>query len=86
MTFILRVCYVSQGTWQDLFDMLVWLADREPDLCPKSLLIDKIEQDGVFCCNLLCESYAKLSKWPSVERRTAIENKIEGWKFKSQVS
>lgn len=86
VTFILRICYVSQGAWQDLFDMLVLLADREPELCPDSLLIDKIEQDGVFCCNLLCESFANLTKWPTAERRAAIENRIEDWKHKSQAS
>ncbi len=84
VTFILRVCYISQGTWQDLFDALVLLADEEPDLCPRSMLVEKIEQDGVFCCNLLCESFANLAKWPSAERRAAIEAKLEDWKQKSR--
>jgi hypothetical protein len=78
--FILRACYVSQGGWQDLFDMLVELSQCEPHLCPRALLTDKIQQDVVFCCNLLCESFANLRKWTAAERCAAIEKRIGDWK------
>jgi len=80
--FVLRVCYVSQGTWQDLFATLLDLVDQEPARHRRSLLIDRIEQDGIFCCNLLCESYAVLREWPAGERRTAIERGLERWRRK----
>ncbi len=86
LRFILRVCYVSQGAWTELFDKLVQLADAEPDLCPKIMLVDKIEQDGIFCCNLLCESFETLIQWSPAERRTAIENRIESGKHQSRAS
>jgi hypothetical protein len=79
VAFILRACYISQGGWQDLFNVLVELSEREPDLCPRTLLTDRIQQDAVFCCNLLCESFASLRKWTSAERRAAIEQRIGLW-------
>ncbi len=79
VTFILRACYVSQGCWQDLFDMLVELSKREPALCPGDLLMERINQDLVFCCNLLCETLANLRKRPPADRRAAIEERIGGW-------
>jgi hypothetical protein len=84
--FILRACYISQGGWQDLFDTLVELADQEPEICDRSLLTDQIEQDGVFCCNLLGDSLANLKKWPAAEIRQAIENKLAGRRHLSRES
>jgi len=75
--FILRASYVSQGSWQDLFVSLVNLVDQEPESYGREALIEQIEQDGVFCCNLLRESFSSLRKWTSVERRAAIERRLE---------
>lgn len=81
--FILRACYISQGSWQDIFGALVELADQEPDMCSRLFLIDRIEQDSVFCCNLLCESFANLRQLPPAERRTAIEGRLDRWRSKA---
>jgi hypothetical protein len=70
--FILRASYISHGAWGDLFPILVALIHKEPALCQSERLIDFIERDVVFSCNLLCKSYAELSRWPSAQRRAAI--------------
>ncbi len=77
--FVLRASYVSQGSWQDLLDMLVELSEREPGLCPKARLVDRMHMDGIFCCNLLCESFANLRSWPAAQRLAAIEERVAGW-------
>lgn len=77
--FILRASYVSQGSWQDLFVSLATLVDQEPELYSKEALVEQIERDGVFCCNLLCESFSDLRKWTSGERRATIERRLENW-------
>jgi hypothetical protein len=74
---VLRACYISQGAWQDNFVTLVDLLYAEENAGQRSQLIDAIEQDGVFCCNLLCESFANLKKWSPAQRRAAIEKKLE---------
>jgi len=78
--FLLRICYISQGTWQDLFGILVNLVYEEPALFSKSSLIDRIEQDGIFCCNLLCDSLASLRALPADARREAIDKRLSRWK------
>ncbi len=75
--FILRACYISQGAWQDNFVTLVDLLYADEDVGRRSQLIDTIDQDGVFCCNLLRESFANLKKWSPTQRRAAIEKKLE---------
>ncbi len=74
--FVIRISYISQGVWEDLFPVLVRLVRSEPGLCTASHLIDLIEQDIVFACNLLCTSYADLRQWKSARRKEAIENSI----------
>jgi hypothetical protein len=74
--FVLRISYVSQGAWEDLFPILARLAREKQGLCSSSKLIDLIERDIVFSCNLLCKSYAELRKWSPVQRRTAIESSL----------
>lgn len=78
--FVIRASYVSQGAWQDNIIILVNLVGQESEAERRSALIDRIEQDGVFCCNLLRESFANLKKWPPVRRREAIEAKLGRWK------
>jgi hypothetical protein len=77
--FILRASYVSQGGWQDLFVSFATLVSQEPELCGRELLVERIEQDGVFCCNLLRESFSDLRKWTPGERRATIERRLEDW-------
>jgi hypothetical protein len=76
--FVLRVSYVSHGAWEDLYHIVAAIAGQEPDLCTPSQLVDFIEEDVVFSCNLLCKSYAELSQLPAVQRRSAIEGGIAG--------
>ncbi len=76
LKFILQACYISQGAWQDNFLKLVHIVDAEKETAAKTLLVDRIEKDGIFCCNLLCESFANLKKWSPGQRRAAIEDRL----------
>jgi hypothetical protein len=75
--FVLRVSYISHGAWEDLFTNLVQQVYREPALYSPAKLVDMIEQDVVFSCNLLCGSYAEIRQWPSTQRRQAIEESLK---------
>jgi len=75
--FVLRVSYISHGAWEDLFKALVKQVYQEPALYSPAKLIDMIEQDVVFSCNLLCNSYAEIRQWPSAQRRQAIEESLK---------
>jgi hypothetical protein len=70
--FILRVSYVSQGSWHELFDTLVDLVNRQPELYNRESLLNLIEQDGIFTCNLLRESFGNLRSFTPAERRRTI--------------
>ena len=74
--FVIRVSYISQGDWEDLFAEVVHQIREEPAQCSSATLIDLIEQDVVFSCNLLCGSYAEIREWPPDQRRLAIENRL----------
>ncbi len=78
--FLLRVSYISHGVWGDMFPILAAIAHKEPELCERTRLVEFIEQDVVFSCNLLCRSYAELSKWTAAQRRSAIESSLEKYK------
>jgi len=75
--FLLRMCYISQGAWEDLFPVLVRMVFREEGLCTLAQLTDLIERDVVFSCNLLCGSYSELRVWSPARRRSAIENSLQ---------
>ena len=75
--FILRVSYISQGNWDDLFAILVKAVYQGHGLCGPSQLIELIEQDVVFTCNLLCKSYGELRQLQAAQRRSDIENSLE---------
>ena len=75
--FVLRISYVSQGAWEDLFPILARLAREKQGLCSSSKLVDLIERDIVCSCNLLCRSYTELREWSPVQRRSAIESSLE---------
>jgi hypothetical protein len=71
--FILRVSYISQGSWEDLFPTLARIVRDEPARIDSAVLLELIEQDIVFCCNLLCRSYTEIREWSAAERRLALE-------------
>ena len=73
--FVIRVSYISHGDWEDLFAAVVHQVREEPALCSSATLIDLIEQDVIFSCNLLCGSYAEIREWSPDQRRLAIEDR-----------
>ena len=75
--FVIRVSYISHGDWEDLFTVLVRQVNEESSQCSSAKLIDLIEQDVVFSCNLLCGSYAEIREWPPDQRRLAIEESLK---------
>jgi len=75
--FVLRISYVSQGAWEDLFPILAKLVREKQGLCSSSQLVDLIERDVVFSCNLLCKPYTELREWSPAQRRSAIESSLE---------
>ena len=74
--FVLRVSYISHGAWDDLFPILVKQIFSGPEHSSQAQLIDFVEQDIVFSCNLLCRSYAEIRELSSSQRRQAIEESI----------
>lgn len=74
--FILRACYISHNHWQDIFQVLAELAEHNPQRYHREVLIALIEQDSVFCCNLLHETYESLLARPPEDRRRAIEQAL----------
>jgi hypothetical protein len=78
--FVLRISYISQGSWDDLFPILVKQVYQEPGHCTPAQLLDYIEQDVVFTCNLLCNSYSDIRQWPPSQRRSALENSLERYR------
>ena len=83
--FVLRISYVSQGSWEDLVSMMIRLVREEPGLCTPGQLLDLIEQDIVFSCNLLCRSYTEIREWSAVERRQALEKCLEQYQSAGSV-
>lgn len=82
--FVIRVSYISHGTWEDLFTALMRQVNQEPAGCSLAKLIDLIEQDVVFACNLLCKSYAEIREWPPDRRRLAIEDGLKTSRDKAE--
>jgi len=74
--FILRVCYISHNHWQDIFFTLADLAEREPERYRRPLLVEMIDQDSVFCCNLLHQTTESLLGWTPAQRQEAIEKAL----------
>jgi hypothetical protein len=79
--FILRVCYISHNHWQDIFCALADLAKQEPERYHRSLLIELIGEDSVFCCNLLHQTTESLLGWTAAQRQEAIEKALEQQKL-----
>jgi len=84
--FVLRINYVSQGAWEDLFPILSKIVHQEPGPFDPERLIDLIEQDVVFLCNLLCRSYAEIRQLPPVQRRLSIEGGLARYSGQSEAS
>jgi hypothetical protein len=84
--FVLRVSYISHGAWDDLFTVLVKQVYNEPELYSPEKLIDAIEQDVIFSCNLLCNSYQEIRLWPEAQRRKAIESCLTSYREKVGLS
>jgi len=74
--FILRACYVSQGGWMDLFKTLWRFVGSQPETYHHTRLVDLIERDVFFTCNLLRESFSSLKRWSRARRREAIEKSL----------
>jgi hypothetical protein len=78
--FVLRASYLSQGAWGDLFPILARLVHQNNGLFTPLQLIDLIERDVFFSCNLLCMSFAELKELPPAERRSGIGRRLEKFK------
>jgi len=78
--FVIRVSYISQGSWDDLFPILARIVFQKSGDSSLEQLIRFIEQDVFFSCNLLCSSYAEIRQLPEAERRLAIEHGIEKYR------
>ncbi len=74
--FLLRASYISHNLWFDLLAHLIQLAESDPHKFRRTLLVHWIEQDSVFCCNLLQETYDALRWWTSNQRKNAIERTL----------
>jgi hypothetical protein len=74
--FLVRACYISENQWFDLLSCLIQLAEADPHKFRRTLLVHWIEQDSVFCCNLLQETYDSLRWWTSNQRKDAIEKTL----------
>jgi hypothetical protein len=75
--FVLRISYVSQGVWEDLFATVMRLVRKEPGLCNSARVMELVEQDVFFSCNLLRRSYAEIREWPAAKRKSAIESALQ---------
>ncbi len=77
--FAMRISYISQGAWEDLFVIVLKQVREEPGQCSLSRLVEMIEQDVVFSCNLLCRSYAEIREWTAAQRRAALESSLKNY-------
>jgi hypothetical protein len=81
--FAIRVSYISHGVWEDLFASVLKQIMDGSTLCSRAKLVELVEQDIVFACNLLCRSYAEIREWTSDQRRLAIEDSLKVSREKS---
>jgi hypothetical protein len=84
--FVLRISYVSQNAWDDLFPILVKSVSEGAGLISPAQLIDFIEQDIVFSCNLLCRSYAEIRLLRPAQRRQAIESSLKSYRAQTGIT
>ncbi len=81
--FVIRISYISQGSWEDLFADFAALVSRQSDKSRLEQLIQFVEQDVFFSCNLLCNSYAEIRRLTTVQRRLAIERSLQKYQDQS---
>jgi hypothetical protein len=74
--FILRASYLSHNLWCDLFSGLMKLSEQDPQLYQRDLVLDLIEQDFVFCCNLLHIPYDEFCALRDAERSDAVRIRL----------
>jgi hypothetical protein len=84
--FVIRVSYISHGAWTDLFTILAKQINQGPALCSAAQLVDLIERDVVFSCNLLCKSYEEIREMAAEQRRRAIGKSIKNCLEKGALS
>jgi len=84
MRFIIRVSYISQNSWDDLFPILAKRVLQNSEIERREQLIDFIEQDVFFSCNLLCRSYQEIRQLPRDQRRQAIESGLKHYKDEAE--
>jgi hypothetical protein len=77
--FVIRISYVSQGAWEELFPIVLRQVNEESGQCSPARLRELIEQDVVFACNLLCRSYAEIREWSAAQRKSAIESGLRDY-------
>lgn len=82
--FVIRVSYISQGSWEDLFIDFAALISQTSDKSRREQLIQFVEQDIFFSCNLLCNSYAEIRRLSTAQRRQAIERGLQKYKDQPQ--
>jgi hypothetical protein len=83
MRFVLRVSYVSQGSWEDMVPVLLKLARQASGESGLAQMIDAVERDVVFCCNLLCKSYEEMRQLTPDQRRQRIESSLGNYANKA---
>lgn len=84
--FVLRISYISQGAWDDLVPIMAGQIQEQPGLCSPVRLLELIEQDVVFSCNLLCSSYAEIREWPADQRKEAIMSCLGKYRTRQSVT
>jgi hypothetical protein len=81
--FVIRISYISQNAWDDLFPILSKCVNEKTGLISPAQLVDFVEQDVVFLCNLLCRSYADIRLLPAAQRRLAIEEGLKSYRVQT---
>ncbi len=77
LRFILRVSYVSHHHWYELFLDMARMANEDHAPVHLPLLVEMIEQDAVFACNLLQSPPDVLCQSTPLQRRITILNTLK---------
>lgn len=77
--FAVRISYISQGAWDDLFATVLKQVQEESGLCSPEKLLELVGQDVVFSCNLLCRSYSEIREMTAAQRRAAFESGLKNY-------
>ena len=75
--FILHASYLSQGDWNDLFQILTRTILNKPGEYDRLKYIEAIERNIVFCCNLLYKSIMELRDISPTKIRTSILQSLD---------